>query len=73
MLIKYVCKVKKILDFLSVDANFDEEEFAESEQKIKKIHQESDLENDEQEIKNVDNEISSPPQDENLCGSTNTD
>ena len=73
ILIKYICKVKKTIDFLRVDENCDEEDFAESEPKIQEIQRESDLENDEQKIEDVDNEVSSPPQDEDLCGSTNTD
>ena len=70
ILIKYACKAKKILNFLRVVENSDEEDFAELEPKIQEIQRES--ENDEQEIEGVDNEVSFPPQDEGLCGSTNT-
>ena len=46
--------VKKVLDMLRVDEDSDEEDFAESQPKLQE--QESDRENDEQELEDLDTE-----------------
>ena len=56
--------VKEVLDMLRVDEDSDEEEFAESQPKLQE--QESDRKNDEQELEDLDTELSSLPPNEDL-------
>ena len=62
-----------MLDVLCVDEDSDEEDFSESEPILQETEQKSDRENDKQEIKDVDTELSFLPQNEDLLGSTTTD
>ena len=58
--------VKEVLDMLRVDEDSDEEDIAESPPKLQK--QESDRENDEQELEDLDTELSSLLPNEDLQG-----
>ena len=62
-----------MLDVLRIDEDYDEKDFAESEPVLQETEQKSDIENDEQEIKDMDTELSSLPQNKDLLGSTTTD
>ena len=56
--------IKEVLDMLCVDEDSDEEDFSESQPKLQE--QESDRENDERELEDLDTELSSLPPNEDL-------